>query len=278
MRCNNHKSNEQSLWRDLGATACSSFCIAKCVCIRTSSHIWFDEFAITVSQYMYCIQNMYIGACVSRCLHFIHSVYFTWFVLFEVLEIARAVASAGVTLTSIVFRHRMWANTKTWQVYWRRWWSTIEAKRLVLVQFVWYEFSIHTPQMGLDEQLQIGIHAMAWGLHHALAQTSSVCSNCHEVAWHQHWQIKMMWVTCISEHFLWQIIRCCIWANLGSFQSKSLAFFNFIWSQTIPQHSTEKRRFQHFALWAVWEAAAGQNAKKQIPFSLFFEPNFRLSD
>lgn len=98
---------------------------------------------------------------------------------------------------------------------WRRWWSTIEAKRLVLVQFVWYEFSIHTPQMGLDEQLQIGIHAMAWGLHHALAQTSSVCSNCHEVAWHQHWQIKMMWVTCISEHFLWQIYQMLHLSQFG---------------------------------------------------------------
>lgn len=155
MRCNNHKSNEQSLWRDLGATACSSFRIAKCVCIRTSSHtldenrcthsgffceiLWnycsfrmaeleskkisfhrsSDLMNLPVMYLTICIQNMYMGACVSRCLHFIHSVYFTWFVLFEVLEIARAVASAGVTLTSIVFRHRMWANTKTWQVYCR---------------------------------------------------------------------------------------------------------------------------------------------------------------
>lgn len=60
-----------------------------------------------------------------------------------------------------------------------------------------------------------------------------------------------------------------IWANLGSFQSNSLAFFNFIWSQTIPQHSTENHRFQHFALWAVWEAAAGQNAKNNYPFHFF---------
>lgn len=123
MRFNNHTSNEQSLWRDLGATACSSFCIAKCVCIRTSSHtldenrcthsgffceilwnycsfrmaeleskkiqgqlspvFWFDEFASNVSQYMYT-------KYVHRCMCLKMSTLYTFSVLYMICALRGA--------------------------------------------------------------------------------------------------------------------------------------------------------------------------------------------